>query len=42
MLISFPILILFTFEKEFFTFDKEKGCLKKKPIVIIVLNMQKD
>jgi hypothetical protein len=42
MLISFPILILFNVEKEWCTFDKEKGCLKKKPIVIVVLNMQKD
>jgi hypothetical protein len=33
---------LFNFEKEWCTFDKEKGCLKKIKIVTVVLNMQKD
>jgi hypothetical protein len=39
--IIFNVNILFNFEKEWHTFDKENGHLKKKTIVIIVLNMQK-
>jgi hypothetical protein len=34
---------LFNFEKEWCTFNKEKGCLKKKnQVVTIAVNVQKD
>jgi hypothetical protein len=40
--IIFNVNILFNFEKEWHSFDKENGHLKKKTTLTIVLNMQKD